>query len=137
LGARGYLTTGQSWVEAKEAIQFVHSGGVAAPWKRFAVQGRSADGDSGCVADSRPGVRFTGRQLDVLTRLREGKANKTIAFELGMSESTVKVHVRQIMDKLHVTNRTQAALMAQGLTQPRDGNWWAPRVTDRPRPANV
>lgn len=59
--------------------------------------------------------RLTTRQLAVLNHLQQGKANKVIAFELGMSESTVKVHIRNIMRKTGATNRTQAAFKAQGL----------------------
>ncbi len=51
----------------------------------------------------------------VFRHLKQGKANKIIAHELGMSESTVKVHVRNIMRKMGATNRTQAAYKAQGL----------------------
>lgn len=55
---------------------------------------------------------FTPRQIAVLHRLRQGKANKIIAYELAMSESTVKVHVRNIMKKMSATNRTEAAYRA-------------------------
>jgi DNA-binding NarL/FixJ family response regulator len=55
---------------------------------------------------------FTSRQNEVLHELRQGKPNKIIAFELGMSESTVKVHVRNIMRKLGATNRTQVLVKA-------------------------
>jgi len=48
--------------------------------------------------------------LDVLRLLHEGKQNKNIAYELGMCESTVKVHVRNLMKKLKARNRTQLAL---------------------------
>lgn len=58
------------------------------------------------------GPSLTPRQLDVLALLREGKSNKLIARDLSMCESTVKVHVRQIMRKLGAANRTQAALSA-------------------------
>ena len=44
--------------------------------------------------------------------LREGKPNKLIAAQLKMQESTVKVHVRNILKKLRVTNRTHAAFVA-------------------------
>lgn len=54
---------------------------------------------------------LTLRQTQVFLRLKEGKPNKIIAHELGMSESTTKVHVRTIMTKLGVTNRTQAAFV--------------------------
>ncbi len=54
---------------------------------------------------------FTKREVALLTRLRQGMQNKTIAYELGIAESTVKVHLRNIMSKLHATNRTQVAYM--------------------------
>ena len=53
------------------------------------------------------------RQTHVLLLLQEGLANKVIAAKLGMTESTVKVHVRQIMRRLGASNRTEAALLAQ------------------------
>jgi DNA-binding NarL/FixJ family response regulator len=54
---------------------------------------------------------FTKREIALLTRLRQGMQNKTIAYELGIAESTVKVHLRNIMSKLHASNRTQVAYM--------------------------
>ena len=55
---------------------------------------------------------MTDRQHLVLEALREGKPNKAIAFELKIHESTVKVHVRNIMKKLGARNRTQVAYLA-------------------------
>ena len=57
----------------------------------------------------RPAGIFTTRQTSVAKALRQGKANKIIAYELNMCESTVKVHVRHIMKKLGATNRTEVA----------------------------
>ena len=54
--------------------------------------------------------KWPPRQLGVLRLLVQGKANKEIALTLGIEEGTVKVHLRQIMRKLGVTNRTQVAL---------------------------
>jgi len=54
---------------------------------------------------------LTTRQLAVLEAVRRGKANKIIAYELNMCESTVKVHLRNIMKKLRARNRTEAAFM--------------------------
>lgn len=68
---------------------------------------------------------LTGRQGDVLACLRLGKSNKEIARSLEMSEATVKVHVRQVMKKLGVNNRTQAALVAASIDK---------RTTIRPSP---
>jgi len=56
---------------------------------------------------------FSPRQLQVLEQLSEGKQNKIIAYELGMAESTVKVHIRHIMKKLNARNRTQVVLMTK------------------------
>ena len=50
---------------------------------------------------------FTTRQAEVVEALRRGKANKIIAYELKMQESTVKVHVRNVMRKLKAKNRTE------------------------------
>src|SRR5262245_55599531 len=54
---------------------------------------------------------LTARQRAVLELLSRGNTNKIIARRLGMSEGTVKVHVRQIMRKFGVTNRTQVAVV--------------------------
>jgi DNA-binding NarL/FixJ family response regulator len=58
----------------------------------------------------------------VLEALRKGKANKAIAFELSIHESTVKVHVRNIMKKLGARNRTEVVYLAQAQIPPRLGN---------------
>ena len=55
---------------------------------------------------------FTERQYAVLVCLRQGDPNKVIGRKLGMTETTVKVHVREIMRKLGVSNRTQVAIAA-------------------------
>lgn len=64
-------------------------------------------------ADSlRPSPEFTERQHAVLVCLCQGDPNKVIGRKLGMTETTVKVHVREIMRKLGVCNRTQVAIAA-------------------------
>jgi DNA-binding NarL/FixJ family response regulator len=63
--------------------------------------------------------KFTKREIALLTHLRQGMQNKAIAYELGIAESTVKVHLRNIMSKLHACNRTQVAYMlAKGSLAP-------------------
>ena len=57
-------------------------------------------------------INLTQRQRDVLNCLREGKSNKQIAYELGLSEGTVKIHVTAIFKSLNVKNRTQAVISA-------------------------
>lgn len=61
--------------------------------------------DLGCQS-----ANLTVRQREVLARVRLGEPNKVIARELGMTEGTVKVHIRQMLRKFHVFNRTQLAL---------------------------
>ena len=58
---------------------------------------------------------LTPTQLKVLLEVLDGKLNKQIAFDLAMSEATVKAHMTAIMRKLDVQNRTQAALAARAL----------------------
>lgn len=64
------------------------------------------------IEDTQHLPELTRRQNEVLSLLSEGQPNKVIARSLGMTEATVKVHVRQIMRKFGVDNRTQAALCA-------------------------
>jgi DNA-binding NarL/FixJ family response regulator len=61
-------------------------------------------------------LALTDREKQVLGLLGVGTANKLIARQLGLTESTVKVHVRHIMRKLGATNRTQAALCLNSIT---------------------
>ena len=58
---------------------------------------------------------LTGRELEVLQLLAEGLANKAIAFELGISDHTVKFHVTAIMNKLSAQSRTEAVVRATRL----------------------
>ena len=60
--------------------------------------------------------KLTQRQLEILLLLCEGKVNKQIAYEMGISEATVKAHMTAIFRKLGVNNRTQALLMLQSVT---------------------
>ena len=56
--------------------------------------------------------RLTAREQEVLQLLKQGKPNKLIAYELHLSESTVKVHIRNTMRKVGSTNRTHTAMNA-------------------------
>jgi DNA-binding NarL/FixJ family response regulator len=112
-GARGYIPTSVSLEVAVGAMHLVEAGGTFAPatslisWKRM---GESAAAPSGNLKDL-----FTARQAAVLGALRQGKANKQIAYDLNMREGTVKVHIRNIMRKLKAKNRTEVAMLANGL----------------------
>lgn len=56
--------------------------------------------------------RLTPTQMEVLRCVHSGLLNKQIAYELGIAEATVKVHMTALMRKLNVRNRTQAAVVA-------------------------
>ena len=81
--------------------------------RRWILRASKASAPSGDEARAIP--LFSPRQLSVLEGLRQGKANKTIAHELTMRESTVKVHIRNIMRKLNATNRTQVAFLTNAM----------------------
>lgn len=64
------------------------------------------------IGEAMAGPRLTPTQLQVLRCVHSGLLNKQIAYELGMAEATVKVHMTAVMRKLNVRNRTQAAIAA-------------------------
>ena len=106
-GARGYIPTSVPLDVAIEAMRLVRAGGVYVPASSLMAAKRSLDGQGLKLDGNRP--RLTARQLEVAEALRKGRANKIIAYELGMRESTVKVHVRNIMRKMKAHNRTEVA----------------------------
>ncbi len=96
-GARGYLLKDVVAEEVAGAIRIVHNGGRAIP----------ADVASR-LASFTPRVELTERELEVLTLMATGSTNKAIARQLGRSEGTIKVHVLHILQKLGVSDRTEA-----------------------------
>lgn len=111
LGVRGYIPTSLASMVAVGAVHLVCLGGTFAPAAPLLSQDAHRHRSAG-----EPLIEgFTQRQSQILDCLRRGMANKLIAYELNMCESTVKVHVRNIMKKLKATNRTQVAYMTRGL----------------------
>jgi NarL family two-component system response regulator LiaR len=106
-GAAGYLLKDVQPQELVNAIRAVHAG--ESPIDP-AVAGRLLAE----VADPAPSPRqpLTARELEVLALIASGLPNKLIARDLGLSEKTVKTHVSNILGKLGLTDRTQAALYA-------------------------
>lgn len=108
-GAAGFIPkTAEPYVMA-EAISKVLAGGRW--WPSAPVAKPAADDVP--AGDQTAALRKLSRsESRVLELMAEGKANKQIAFELGIKESTVKTHVTALLRKLKVYNRTQAVMLA-------------------------
>lgn len=107
LGASGFISKSASMDEIRNAVETVLSGEITAP----------GDIDLGVERD--PEISdlikrlqsLTPQQTRVLGMLAEGLLNKQIAYELGVSEATIKAHVSAILQKLGVDSRTQAVIL--------------------------
>jgi DNA-binding NarL/FixJ family response regulator len=111
-GARGYVLKGSSGQQIATAVRTVAEGGaILGP----GISPRMLD------MSSRPGTAegvpggLTDRERDVLALLADGASNAQIARTLGLSLKTVQNYVSRILDKLQVTDRTQAALRARDM----------------------
>lgn len=117
-GARGYVLKSSNGEILKHVLPLVLSGELYVPAQAVATEESAADTgfeasplDEG--GDFNPDFKsLTPRETQVLKLLTLGYSNKEIARSLGMLEGTVKVHVKSIMKKLGVNNRTQAAIAA-------------------------
>ncbi|WP_165215765.1 response regulator [Affinirhizobium pseudoryzae] len=106
LGASGFISKSSGLDEIRQAIETVLEGGV---WVPEGVE-RDAEEDP-AVAELMERLKtLTPQQSRVLSMLAEGLLNKQIAYELGVSEATIKAHVSAILLKLNVDSRTQAVI---------------------------
>ena len=122
-GLRGYILSETTTLEVAIGIlRLIRAGGSFVPFGAL----QASD-----VADAprRAGYQFTPREKSIIALLKRGRANKIIAHELQISESTVKVHIRNIMGKLKVRNRTEIVLRVLGGTE-------AARASPRPTAAS-
>jgi DNA-binding NarL/FixJ family response regulator len=112
-GARGYIPSSVGIRVCVEVIELVIAGGIFVPASSVLAVKQVLQ-SSAEMARPLSGL-FTLRQAEVVEALRRGKANKIIAYELNLRESTVKVHIRNIMKKLKATNRTEVAYKIRDL----------------------
>ena len=108
-GASGFIPKTASMNQLVEALTAVLNGDVWAPDESGDPQAQEAAEAAARIA------QLTPAQMRVLHGLAAGRLNKQIAFDMGISEATVKAHVTAIFRKLDVINRTQAVLVAQAL----------------------
>ena len=121
IGVNGVLCGNESLATAVAAVHFSMAGGIYAPaelirsaWDEPRANGGHVATNGARPAQPQSAKSFTRREHDILQRLRRGLQNKSIAFDLGISENTVKVHLHNIMTKLHATNRTQVVFRLEG-----------------------
>src|SRR5262249_9676918 len=107
-GASGFIPKTLGVDEMREAISRILKGGVWTP-PDVDLKGGS---DAQTAALMARMATLTPQQVRVLMMLSEGLLNKQIAFQLGVSEATVKAHVSAILQKLGVESRTQAVIAA-------------------------
>jgi two-component system NarL family response regulator len=100
-GAKAYLLKGMTIDELLSTIQVVHSGKT-----------RISPAIAEKLAERMSTQTLTARELRVLERIVAGRANKEIASDLDISEATVKSHVNNLLSKLGVSDRTNAATVA-------------------------
>jgi DNA-binding NarL/FixJ family response regulator len=113
-GASGYLLKEISIEEVAEAIRKVHAGqSLISPsmasklLTEFASMAKKDE-----EKQQMPAPRLTDREMEVLTLVAQGLNNRDIAKELFISENTVKNHVRNILEKLHLHSRMEAVVYA-------------------------
>ncbi len=112
-GAQGYLLKDMEPDALVIALRDIVAGKTVvapdlAPVLARAVQGKDGDGP----VISGPFDELTPRETEILGLLAEGQSNKAIARNLGISDGTVKLHVKAILRKLNVHSRVEAAVMA-------------------------
>jgi two-component system, NarL family, response regulator len=100
-GARGYLLKNTQQQEIVDAIRAVHAGKRHIP-PRIAAR----------LADRMTRSNLTARELEILEMLSKGLTNKQIGVALGISDNTARNHVNSIIEKLEVSDRTEAATAA-------------------------
>jgi len=117
VGAHGFIPKAAEPAEMVEALRAVLAGQVYLPPALLLKSGDSVVDQRAAMRPGNPAAAkrlstLTARQREVVERLGQGKTNAQIATELGLSESTVRLHVSTILDKLNLSNRTQVALLA-------------------------
>jgi two-component system nitrate/nitrite response regulator NarL len=113
LGAQGYLLKDMDPDELVAALRRAQQGETVIAPRLTSALARAAQGEKRAV----PGRMeleelLTPREFEILQHLAEGQSNKVIARELGISDGTVKLHVKSILRKLNVHSRVEAAVIA-------------------------
>jgi two-component system nitrate/nitrite response regulator NarL len=112
-GAQGYLLKDMEPDELITALGDIVEGHTVVAKELTAILARAVQGDpQEAVAPANAFDELTPREREILCHLAEGQSNKVIARNLGISDGTVKLHVKAILRKLGVHSRVEAAVMA-------------------------
>ena len=130
LGAAGFIPKSTPRQEIVAGLRKVAAGSVYLPSDLHASPRSSSAGADTEIAQKL--ATLTAQQLRVLQLLGTGKLNKEIAYDLDIAETTVKVHVSAILQKLNVYSRTQAVVLAGRLLSNELLGQLEPRLTQQP-----
>lgn len=111
-GANGYLYMGPSLEPFVKALELVMLGETVLPKAILPLILERQDAPVSANTPESFAPQLSRRERLILRHLAEGLANKVIASEIGIAQATVKVHVKSILTKIGVVNRTQAAIWA-------------------------
>lgn len=116
-GAQGYLIKDMEPDDLVLALRDIVAGKTVVAPDLAPVLAKVVQGESVIARDPSPFSELTPRESEILVLLAEGQSNKAIARNLGISDGTVKLHVKAILRKLGVHSRVEAAVIAveQGL----------------------
>jgi two-component system nitrate/nitrite response regulator NarL len=116
-GAQGYLLKDMEPDELVSALRDIENGKNVVAQDLTDALARMVQGETNIDDDEGPFSELTPREMEILCLLAEGQSNKLIARNLGISDGTVKLHVKAILRKLGIHSRVEAAVIAveQGL----------------------
>ncbi len=113
-GVKAFIPLTMGFAVAIEAVKFVLAGGTYVPPESLMEAGAAAQP----VHRGNSPNPVTLREQAIIQAIQQGKSNKIIAYELNLCESTVKVHIRNIMRKLRAKNRTEVAVRSAEFLAP-------------------
>ena len=111
-GAQGYLLKDMEPDQLVVALRDIVAGKTVVAPDLAPVLARVVQGESIEAVEESPFAKLTPRENEILSLLAEGQSNKVIARNLGISDGTVKLHVKSILRKLGVHSRVEAAVIA-------------------------
>lgn len=118
-GARGYLLKDMEPQDLLQALENIVAGNTVVAPELTPVLARVVQEGASAEVQPVPFSDLTPREREILCHLAEGQSNKVIARNLGISDGTVKLHVKAVLRKLNVHSRVEAAVIAveQGLCE--------------------